>query len=362
MKKVFLKAYCKNNLGDDLFLQIISNRYDNNFLSICSPKYKYYNRFDNIRFNKSYIEYYIYRILEKILKKKNILESKYLEDTDIILNIGGSIFIENKNDNIDTLKKRFDFYNNSIPYFILGANFGPYHNEYYKDYIGKKIFGFSKDVCFRDEYSYNLFKTTEKVRMASDIVFSLDTSSIKISNSKNVIISVIDCKNRFSNKTTHVYEKKIIDMIAYFDQLNYNVTLMSFCKAEGDEIAIKRIEKKLKIELPAVNVNKYFYKGNINEALNVIGDSQIVVGSRFHANVLGMLFDKTVIPIAYSDKTINLLKDIRYAGKIFDIRNIDELDIKNITETDLKYKLDISKQKKDAHNHFLVLDKYLNKK
>ena len=85
MKKVFLKAYYKNNLGDDLFLHIVSNRKKNKFYAICSPKYGYPNRFNNISFNKSFLRYYIYRTLEKIMKKNWILESKNISKSDIIL-------------------------------------------------------------------------------------------------------------------------------------------------------------------------------------------------------------------------------------------------------------------------------------
>ena len=36
--------------------------------------------------------------------------------------------------------------------------------------------------------------------------------------------------------------------------------------------------------------------------------------------------NKKIIPIAYSDKTINALKDLGYNGKIYDIRALDTFD------------------------------------
>lgn len=359
MKNVFLKAYCKNNLGDDLFLHIISNRYNDNFISVCSPKYKYYKRYKNIKFNKSFLKYYFYRILEKITQK-DLLESKFINSANLFLHVGGSIFIENGPKEIYRLNKQIT--TNKIPYFILGANFGPYYSKNYKNIVENKIFCFATDVCFRDNCSYNLFKTLENVRKAADIVFSLDMSNITIKEENNVIISVINCENRFSKNISTVYEKKIVEMIDYFNSLDYTVTLMSFCQAEGDEKIINKLLKKYKKVFKNKKINKYFYRGDLTEALNILGSSKIIVGCRFHANVLGILMNKQIIPIAYSDKTINLLEDLEYNGKIYDIRKIESFDIHNLEVEKLNYKIDISKHIMDAEKQFLILDAYLTKR
>ena len=93
-----------------------------------------------------------------------------------------------------------------------------------------------------------------------------------------------------------------------------------------------------------------------------MGDCQIVVGSRFHANILGLVLNKTIIPIAYSDKTINVLKDINFKGPILDIRDLEQFNFDFPTEEELNYKLDISEQRKNAELHFKELDKVLNGK
>lgn len=360
MKKVMLKAYCKNNLGDDLFLKIISDRYKNEFYSICSPKYKYINRFNNISFNKSYIKYYTYRILEKIFKKNKLMERKYFKKSNYVVTIGGSIFIENDKNSVNEIVKRFDTQGKN--HYILGANFGPYKSEKYKQIIEKFVFESAEDVCFRDSFSYNLFNNNKKIRQAPDIIFSLDISKVNIIKSKKIIISVIDCCNRFSNKTTENYEHTILEIINRFTKLNYEVILMSFCKAEGDEKAINRIINKITDKKIKKLTSKYYYRGNIEEALNVIGDSEIVFGSRFHANILGLIMNKTVIPIAYSDKTINVMRDINFQGKIIDIRNISNFSINDISEKDFNYKCDVSAQKKEAVKHFEKLDMVLKGK
>ena len=137
---------------------------------------------------------------------------------------------------------------------------------------------------------------------------------------------------------------------------------MSYCAAENDEIAINSILDKIKEKNMLDKISTYYYKGNIEEALDVMGDSQVIIGSRFHANIIGMLLNKTVIPLADSDKTLNVFNDMKFDGKIFDLRKIDEIDISKITDEDLKYKFDISTQIEDAKKQFEELDKVLKRK
>lgn len=345
---IYLKAYINKNLGDDLFVNILLDRYkDMNFFI--------QSRADYLRKNNLY--FYKKNIFEKILGKIlyyisfNKINYDYIIsqrfDTSVI--IGGSMFIEGKDKYFSTLKK---------PLFILGSNFGSYKTNKFKNRYNK-YFSNAEDVCFREEHSYELFKNLPNVRCASDIVFTLDTSNIKITNNKKVVISVIDCDKKIDSKYTEEYERKIIDLIKLFYTKGYEIILMSYCKCEGDEHAIEHVISKLDDKKIKKYINKYFYDGNIEEALNVMGDCQVVVGTRFHANILGLVMNKTTIPIAYSDKTLNVLKEMNFKGKIFDIRDMNNFNVDSLTDKDLNYKLDVSYQKKDAQRQFEKLDEIL---
>ena len=65
----------------------------------------------------------------------------------------------------------------------------------------------------------------------------------------------------------------------------------------------------------------------------------------------------TVIPIAYSDKTINVLNDMGFKGKIFDIRYMDKFNVKDLTEKDISYKIDVADEIINSQKHFEKLDK-----
>lgn len=359
MKKIYINAYTKKNLGDDLFLYLVANRYKNTFFTISDVKYnsKYFP--PNLKIKKSFL----FKALNKILKMLTLdnfsLQCFIKNRFDICLNLGGSIFIENNN--LAFWKK--NIHNNLINKkgynFVIGSNVGPYKNKEFIELLRKDLFSDCIDVCFRDNYSYDIFSELNNTRVSPDIVFSLDLSNVIITDNKKVVISVINCSNRNIDKK--LYEKSIINMIYKLDSLGYEIVLMSFCKKEGDEKAIKSILRILNGNLLNKKIKKYLYRGNIEEALNIIGDSQIVVGSRFHANILGLIMNKVVIPMAYSDKTLNVLKDLNFKGKIFDVRTNDIENIGNITNEDLNYHLDVTKQIIESSKHFMVLDRILKK-
>lgn len=345
MTNFFAKAYLKYNLGDDIFIDTISKRYPNCMFEIFSSERYNFVFEKNVKVYGNLKNKITNKMIKLLSNGKSSLQITKIKKTECAILIGGSMFIENKSHIPSDLLM-------SKKYFILGSNFGPYHSEeYYKTM--HNIFSKAEDVCFRDEYSYNLFKDLPNVRVAPDIVFSLNTDNLNLKEDNRVIISVIDCNNRKIENYKEQYESKIIEMIKMFQAKNYKITLMSFCKFEGDENAIERILTKVE------NVDKYYYNGNIEEALNIIAESKIIVGTRFHANILGLVMNKTVIPIAYSDKTLNVLKDINFKGKVFDIRNMDDFDINSISDKDLNYKCNVDKQKKEAKKHFEKLDLFL---
>jgi colanic acid/amylovoran biosynthesis protein len=381
--KVIVNGYFRQNLGDDLFLKILLDRYPNTMFDIYeNKKYKEIFNNSNLRvYDKSSVKGIIFRIFRKL----NLLNLYCkLQGYKAQVLIGGSIFMENKNIPLKSLEMGF---NHDVPYYILGSNFGPYETNEFLELYKNKIFKNAKDVCFRENYSYELFKELPNIRMAPDIVFGLDISKYKSHNDKNeykeenkVVISVIKCeKDEKLICNQKEYNDKIIKLIEYFQKLNYKIVLMSFSKEQGDEEAIQEImdsilEKDNKenainkesnsvknkdASKPKSDIEKYFYRGNIDEALNQIATSKIVVGTRFHANILGFVLEKTVIPIAYSNKTINVLDDLGFKGKFFDLRKMEDFNVNNLNSLDLEYKLDVNGAIKTSEEHFKELDKIL---
>lgn len=356
-KRALIIAYAKKNLGDDLFIQILANRYKHTMFYLGTrTKYE----------KKSFKAANLKLINPAVVKTLNNLSFKskiHKLNTNNILSrfchvtvlIGGSMFIQNSD--LDTYKhqisERFSHLRNK--YYIIGSNFGPYKDKEYHQ-LHSEVFENAEDVSFREEHSYKLFEGLKNIRYASDIVFSMDTNDIKVANKKQVVISVIDlsCRNELS-EFKEMYENKIKEMCEHFISSGYEVTLMSFCNFEGDKKAIESILGLLDKKTSS-KVEVYLYDGDIQGALNVIAGCEVVIATRFHAMILGLLFNKKVLPIIYSNKTLNVLNDIEFKGEYVRIEEMDKFDIAKV---DLEYKLDISKQIEDSHRHFENLDKYL---
>ncbi len=339
--KVYLNAYLQRNLGDDLFVHILTKRYpQHSFLSATTdPTYR--NQFKNLRV-------FDWKLPVRLIRKfslKPILASR----CDLVLTLGGSVFIENPGDN----RKRFSF--GKKDHYILGVNFGPYTTEAYFNKI-KALFSEAKDVCFRENHSYKLFQSLPQVRIGADIVFSLPVSDLPIREEKRVVISVISCKNKMSPKYESQYLQTVVNMIRHFRELAYEVTLMSFCRYEGDESAIDQLMSMLD---DRTGISRYDYSGNIREALEILASCSVVVGGRFHANVLGLLMNKAVIPMIYSDKAKNILTDLGFKGLTADIRQLDGFDVSMLNEEALRYRLDITEFVASAVRHFEKLDERL---
>lgn len=357
MKTVNLRYYGAANLGDDIFIKIILDRYKNKFYLGCKEK-RYIKENKNILFRDNYI-----RLL--IGKVKYILGYKYsipfgLNKGDLLVYIGGSLFIENNN--LDAWRREKQFYDSlDKPYYILGSNIGPYSSPEFIEIV-RSIFSRAEDVCLRDSYSYELVKDLDNVRLATDIVFTLDISKYKCgTESNNHVISVIDASRKFDSETSKKYNEtiaKIIKKLLTDDESS--VTLMSFCEKEGDENACATIMSLLPEDIKD-RVETYRYRGDISEALQVLASAKTITGSRFHANILGMVFGKKILPIAYSDKTINILSDMKYPGPIIDIRSIDSFNINELDFDNIQV-IDISKLKILAEKQFSELDKVLVKK
>lgn len=360
MKKIEIYAYTRLNLGDDLFIKTLCERYPNQKFIINCPK-KYYIPFKKLSNLKNYsLDSFWKRLINYIMRKcgyENYLYEYYRKKCDISITIGGSLFMQNSNwkNGISSFKLRAANYKKS---YILGSNFGPYSdNEYLIQY--REVFKEFTDICLRDKYSYNLFKDLKNIRMAPDIVFHINKKNEFKENT--ILISVIKPSERKELiDIDEKYYNKIKDICIYGINKGYKINLMSFCRDEGDEEAIESIIKIIP-KYYIKNINKYYYNGNIEEALEVISKSRAVVATRFHAMILGYAFNKSVFPIIYSNKMKNVINDIDNNISYLELKSLDTIDVETIIKYLEKKNINIDEAKEKSLMHFEKLDKDLLK-
>lgn len=372
MNKVFVKLFSAINLGDDLFLKILLERYPNvKFILVADSIYKdIFKDYENLFVLSNDSPKSKYRVFanklkslinrkvwpnrySKILKRElNNQYSEIFSQTNIFLSLGGSIFMQPKKLPTYVDIEFYKLINRNYEHtYYLGCNFGPYNDINYKNEYSA-IFSKASDVCFRDQYSYNLFSEIDSVRCRPDIVFGLDISQHS-KEDKTIGFTIISPRNGI-NKSKYI--KKYSQLIKYYQNLDYKVSLFSFCKKQGDE---KTIEEIIHLLPSQRNIKKVFYNGDIEGFLKSYASVHSMYCGRFHSMVLSMLFEQNIYPVVYSQKMINVLKDIDYQGDIIKIEDFHKLDLKKVFKQINYNKYNIEKEKTLSLEHFEKLDSIL---
>lgn len=349
---ILLYAFIENNLGDDLFIKLLCERYPNvNFyLPISFEKANYsLKKLNNLHFSQEL------NLIYQKLKKESILnnhlklnfsflsrkEKQLLKSFDASVYIVGSAFIQrSKNKDYSNLILLDKMVNLSKNFFLINTNFGPFVDDRYLQ-KSKKILSKMNDVCFRDEYSFNLFKELNNVRKASDIVLSINEETDK---NNTVLISVMDLSKEYINF--------INNCVNQIKDKGYLVKLVTFCKNQNDEAAANKI----------FNSETIKYDGNIEEILNEFKSCNSVIATRFHSMILAFSYNKNVLPIIYSQKTLKVIKDANFSGDYIELDKINSYNIEGIIDNLFSKQTTISPEyKKDALNQFKALDKFVGK-
>lgn len=362
MKKVFLYAYDKQNLGDDLFIETIVTRYPKIKFYLWSDKKnkKNFSCFSNLKIIDK--DSWIVQLLNKIRPSLSVrYKAYYLKKATVHVYIGGSIFMEYPTwENIvNWWKYQVERYN----FYVLGANFGPYKTEHYKDGMAE-VFSKMKDICFRDQYSHQLFQNIDTVRWAPDILFAYPHMPKPKKIKKQLFISPIQCSDKNDSKLKRAEETYLAmweNILKEYAKQGYQFVFASFCKEEGDINAIQNICRRMDEWISKDNYCILEYNGrNQENILEAMAESEYILASRFHAAILGMAARRPVFPIIYSDKTKYVLEDMNFQGNYADIRDLEGVDfVYSKQNLDDQIIMDVEILKEKAEEHFRVLDQQL---
>lgn len=365
-KKVYLFACIEKNIGDDLFIYLVSQRYPNvNFVISDDAKYLQQNNLTNLEYSEilrkwlkfannesnNVIKRFLISILEKIYRLK-------LKKLDSIYIVGNAFKNTNYKGNyqINWLKKRLYISNN---FYLISTNYGPANCDEWKKAC-HDVFSKMTDVCFRDVMSFDAFRDLKNVRYAPDAVLSIDvdnSSKNKILEDKYIIMSIIDCsmndRSDKLNASTNDYESKMAYLINEFNKRGVNVILLNSNTIQ-DKPASERILEKCKNKTRNL---VYDYDGNIKELFNIYINATAIIATRLHTIILGWLYEIPVIPIVYDIKVENLLNSYKFDGfseKITNMKNIDFFSINYAIEN---YSFKISKDiLNESQNQFEKID------
>lgn len=136
MKRVFLYAYDKQNLGDDLFVYTITKRYPDVRFYMWSDKVNQiiFQSLHNLKVvdrDSAFV-----RLLKRIRPSFVARYRAWLENRcRAVVYIGGSIFMEYEN--WEQILNWWDYETQNRPFYIIGANFGPYHSEAFRNKLAE---------------------------------------------------------------------------------------------------------------------------------------------------------------------------------------------------------------------------------
>lgn len=358
-KRILVCAYFAKNMGDDLFLKVLIDRYPNVRWDLLTANRHYLKIFKNY---KQVRIIYTYRDIKLGKQSHNLFFLinnlfKY-KKYDAMINIGGSIFMQNPAWKIRLEERKYIL--NQIKAeknFIIGANFGPFKDDQFiKAY--QELLPHYDDVCFRDEYSYNLFKDLKNVRLAPDVVFNYEYPKCKQS-AKIIGFSTINLQERvglqaFSNS----YHHKVIELIKQYIARGYHIRLFSFCENEGDLRGIKQMMKQIH-PLNHKQIKVINYTGDIDSFINAFQSCEQIIGSRLHALILAMLFNKSFYPLYYSDKTKHILEDFKINHIGTPIKEIDQLKIEETIKIAETNRLVDRQRLLRANDQFQKIDEFI---
>ncbi len=374
MKKIIVEYYSRKNLGDDLFVQVLSEQFaDCKILLLGNPLMytKHFNKNIKMHFGS-----YILMILGKascffpgskierfLINICRIIKDKIKSKGHASVKIGGSIFMSHsEQEELDFSTQVSPSYeivsnlNEKNSSFVIGANLGPVYSEKYWEQIEKE-FSEYKHITLRDYSSYMKMSHLKNVQYAPDVVFGVKVPTSTVSN--GVVISVVDISIHTRDADiVDSYYKRLTELIDHFNERNIPVTLISFCRKEGDEKAIKKL---LKMTKKPDKIKTKYYDGDFEEIIELFSNASYIVGTRFHSIILGIHCKKPVLPIMYSCKTYNYLLDLGFEGTKLSLADLKEQTIETLLANyDANYVCDCKDHERYSSNQFWALRKYID--
>lgn len=363
-KKIYIKAYLNHNLGDDLFVDVLAKRYpETRFYLYAPPGYRRtFARLGNVKVYETSM--LCVRLYNKIFRMLGFARDSFdyllKKSCCAVVQLGGSIFRTSDKMYRQNLEKMLRLIHGGKKVFVIGSNFCKgFDEKFRRDHY--EYFKQAEDVCFRDSYSCQLFRSLKNVRWADDVIFGCkEQPGGKEENA--VLLSVIDFKVRPAHRKLHnAYRDKMAELTNLFASKGFQVKLASFCEMEGDEDMAEKIaacpglSKEAKDRLQIVR-----YRNDMGEMLQAVKSAKYIVAARFHAMILGLLFGKKVFAVIQGNKFSNVIADNGWPLGSCHIREIEKLDPEQLFRYFENVEaIDIRNCIHGAEKQFSALDRYI---
>lgn len=333
-KKVLVYAFLANNVGDDLFVRLLCERYPQAtfYISRQAVRSASLRALPNLKPSRRVTLAVKLTGLEAKLVNRGIrcalpfriarlLSRRY----PVGVYIAGSVFVQRGRRWAGGVRRQLQRTLLTRSYLIVSANFGPYADEGYRAAYAA-CFSRVTDVCFRDSYSKALFPALSNVRWAPDAAFTLPARERPAR--PVAMISVLLCSRagrpEVLRRMEPAYEQKLFELACRLQERGLETCFAAFCADQRDDEVARRLEARCR-EAGFANASVLCYDGDLDALLDAFAACRCVVASRFHAMVIGWRLGKPVMPLCYDDKMRHALQDVPFfAG--YDILHIERVD------------------------------------
>jgi len=356
--KILLSAYLDHNLGDDLFVDYFCRKYaDHEVLLIYDQEMPLNAQLEG------------HQNLRKIGLKAAV---KMMPRVDAFVMIGGSIFqdipefhrYDVRRNVLVTIARFF-----GARVYVMGSNIGPIHSSRAKRTF-KYCFFLANGISVRDTASIELlraWKCRPNYVLAPDLIFSYPYVPRRAPAKRGPVlgISVINIKS--DSDQTGAYLRKLAQMVDRYlvEQADGVVRLFGFNGGAGnDGTAIERL-----VALTdggnrgRIETHQYGPGVSLEGFLDCFADCDFHICTRFHSLVLSLMYRIPFLPIAYSNKTTNLLHDLGFSARSVDYAGMADLDateaVAEIRRRTGERLPDTDELAKRSVIHFAALDEYI---
>ncbi len=344
LMKIFLDVYLDNNLGDDIMVKGVLNKY---------LKHQFYTVSDNDSVHKTYEEN---QNLTFISKKD---KSSIMNEVDVYLTLGGSVFLFRKPANlVFRLKKIMSILKakrNGAKIITVGSNLGPF-NVIGGEMLTRYELSKNDDIAVRDSNSYEYIKqhVGNQVVFSDDIVFELLEEDL-VREMKEVV--GISCFT--PSGTQEVIDSLVNEYIQISDDIlkndkNVRISLFAFDTLKENDLVVAEMVLSRVCDPTRVTIVPYI--GDVEKFLEKFSQCSKMLAVRFHSAILAEIFKIPFYPIAYSNKMENYIKDSY---------SLSTLSIEEFSEKGLRYTefcntlIDVSSRQDVIKKNIELLDKYL---
>lgn len=323
MNQYYICFFNHHNFGDDLFIYCITRLFPDVTFHINGWKKDLAGvaNIDNLKIHYDHIiTKKINGLLRRIYGRKDYLLHIRARECLAVVYLGGSLFIEPDQSYLE------QYYLNNVrrhidgkEFYLIGTNFGPYYSQSFLEHFLKEFSTYNLISC-RDKATYSLFSSLSNIQYAPDIVFSIRDWFIDMrkENSGYVLFSLIGDTSICNGPS---YRRQIVTWVREYIDRGYRVILLSMCEEQGDLAICNDIANEM--NSPEV-LSVVSYEDDLLAIIQCIASAEYVIGTRFHSVITSLALDVPVVPVIYSNKTANMLKDCDFSGFAIDIKQISK--------------------------------------